>query len=570
MTHLWEKSYPKGVEWSVDLPTYPLHQLIDEAVEKWPEQVALDFMDKTMTYRELEQAIDHAAKGFQILGVKPGVHVGLFLPNTPHYVICYFGILKAGGCVVNYSPLDAERELVHKINDSETQILVTLNLKALYDNMGKVLSQTDLQKVVVGNLQEMLPFPKSLLFPIVKRKDIAAVPKNDGLHMSFKELMANDGHFNPVPIEDLDEALAVLQYTGGTTGLPKGAMLSHANLSSAVSQYKAIGDGEIKTIIDGEETFLVVLPLFHVFAMTVLMLMGIKNGARMILHPRFDGEAVIKDIDKKKVTIFPGVPTMFMAIASNPIVKDYDLTSLRFCASGGAPLPSEVQDRFEEISGVRLLEGWGMTETSPAGTSNPMGSPKVKGSCGLPYPGIEIKIVNVDDPSKEMPIGETGEILIKGPNVTKGYWKKPQENREAFFDGFFRTGDTGYLNDGGFMFIVDRTKDMILSGGFNVYPRNIEEAIYEWDGVDEVTVIGIPDQYRGQAAKAFVKLKEGATEFGLEELKEFLGDKLAKYEIPTELEFRAELPKTLVGKLTKKELVDEELAKRGMLDKEDR
>ncbi|MCW9034629.1 MAG: long-chain fatty acid--CoA ligase [Rhodospirillales bacterium] len=567
MGHLWEKSYPAGVSWGQELSTYPLPQLLDEAVEKWPDQVALDFMDKTMTYRELNQVVNQAAKGFQVLGVKPGVHVGLFLPNTPHYVIAYFGVMRAGGSVVNYSPLDAERELVHKITDSETHIMVTLDLVALYANMEKVLHQTDLQKVIIGNLQEMLPFPKNLLYPLVKRKDIASVPKNDGLHMPFKALLANDGNYTPYPIENLEDSLAVIQYTGGTTGLPKGAMLSHANLSAAVSQYRVMSDGDEKTLRDGEETLMVVLPLFHVFAMTVLMLLGMAGGSRMILHPRFDGDAVIRDIDKKKVTVFPGVPTMFMAIASNPKVGEHDLTSLRFCASGGAPLPAEVQDRFEEISGVRLLEGWGMTETSPSGTSNPVGGEKVRGSCGLPYPGIEIKIVDVDNHQKEMPVGETGEILIKGPNVTRGYWKKPEADREAFVDGFFRTGDTGYLNEDGYMFIVDRTKDMILSSGFNVYPRNIEEAIYEREGVDEVTVIGIPDQYRGQSAKAFIKLKEGASEFTIDELKEFLNDKLAKYEIPTELEFRAELPKTLVGKLTKKELVEEELAKRAAQEK---
>lgn len=307
---------------------------------------------------------------------------------------------------------------------------------------------------------------------------------------------------------------------------------------------------------------LAVLPLFHIYALTVNMNFGLAGGAEIILHPRFALDAVMKDLDKKKPTIFPGVPTMYMAIASHPDIKDYDLSSLKFCASGGAPLPVEVQEKFENVTGCTLLEGWGMTETSPSGTSTPVTGKYVPGAAGVPVPGCEIRIVDVDDRAKEMPTGEIGEITIKGPNVMKGYWNKPEATADAFVNGFFLTGDTGYFDEDGYMHIVDRTKDMITSGGFNVYPRIIEEAIFEHPSVEEVTVIGIPDEYRGEAAKAFIKLSAGSSEFSLKDLREFLGDKLGKHELPAAVDFRPELPKTLVGKLSKKELVEEERLKR--------
>lgn len=558
---LWEKSYPAGVTWEIEIDEKPVYALLDEAVRKWPDNNAVDFMDKKLTYHDLDDLVSRAAKGFRELGVGPGVHVGLYLPNTPHYMVCFFGILKAGGTVVNYSPLDAERELRHKIEDSETDILITLDLEVLYPNIAKMLGTTRLKKLIVGNLQEMLPFPKNLLYPLVKKKEIAKFPKDDK-HVSFKQLLANDGRFTPDKLDDPADAVAVLQYTGGTTGLPKGAMLTHKNLIAACQQLKAMGEGDDPVLVDGTERVLAVLPLFHIYALTVNMNFGLAGGAEIILHPRFELDAVIKDLDKKKPTIFPGVPTMYMAIASHPDIKNYDLSSLKFCASGGAPLPVEVQQKFQSVTGCKLVEGWGMTETSPSGTSTPVKGKSVPGSAGVPVPGCEIRIVGVDDKTKEMPTGEIGEIIIKGPNVMKGYWNKPEATAEAFVDGFFLTGDTGYLDEDGYMHIVDRTKDMITSGGFNVYPRIIEEAIHEHPSVEEVTVIGIPDDYRGEAAKAFIKLKAGSSEFSLDDLREFLSDKLGKHELPAAVDFRPELPKTLVGKLSKKELVEEERLKR--------
>lgn len=556
----WEKSYPKGVRWAFNAPPRALPELIDEAAKKWGKRTYLDFMGCRLDYSDVHDLADRAAKGFQALGVGKGIKVGLFLPNVPHYAIAFFGVLKAGGTVVNYSPLDAERELESKIADSETDVIVTLDLEALYPRIAPVALRGRVKTLVVGRLQDYLPVPKNLLFPLLKGKEIAAIPVDDR-HMRWSALLANDGRFAPVHPGNLAEEVAVLQYTGGTTGAPKGAMLTHANLSAAVEQVRQWCGGEPPLLEEGKESALAVLPLFHIYAMTVLMLCGARIGSTLILHPRFDPDAVLKDLAKKRPTMFPGVPTMFNALLNHPKAASVDMTSLKYCGSGGAPLPPEVQARFVEKTGTQLVEGWGMTETSPTGTATPKGGYR-PGSAGVPLPGCLIEFVDVNDPLKLLPYGQTGEICLSGPNLMKGYWKRPQETEEAFAGGRFHSGDIGYMDADGYLFIIDRKKDMILSGGFNVYPRVIEDAIYQHPDVAEVTVIGVPDDYRGQSAKAFVKLKEGAAPFGVEELRQFLGDKLGRHELPTELEIRAELPKTAVGKLSKKELIAGETAKR--------
>ncbi len=560
----WTKSYPDGLQWDATFKhvgkTIPM--LFDEAVAQWPDRPAYDFLGKKATYAQLADYIDRATKGFQDLGVGPGVHVGLYLPNCPHYLIAFFAILKAGGTVVNYSPLDAERELEHKIADSRTDMIVTLDLMALYPRIAEMLSKTRLRKLIIGNLPEALPFPKSILYPLAKRKDIAKIPK-DNKHVPFSALLAPDEPPAEVPISDPAEQVAVLQYTGGTTGLPKAAMLTHGNLVAATEQ---AGNWSESLLDKGTESILAVLPLFHVYALTGIMLVGLSGGSEIILHPRFDIDMVLKDMDRKKPTIFPGVPTMYTAINNHPDLGKFDLSSLKVCISGGAPLPAEVQKTFQDLTGCKLVEGYGLTESSPTGATNPLDGRSRIGSVGLPLQNTTFTIVDVDDPSKVLDGGEVGEICISGPQIMKGYWNRPEETANALKGGRLHTGDIGYIDGDGFVHIVDRKKDMILSGGFNVYPRTIEDAIYEHDAVAEVIVIGIPDDYRGEAAKAFVKLREGASEFSLDELLAFLKDKLGKHELPAELEFRAELPKTLVGKLSRKDLAEEERAKREQSD----
>ena len=560
--HPWIRNYPDGVRWDTALPLMPVQKLLDDAVRRWPTNPAIEFMGRTLDYRELGDLVHRAAKGFQQIGVGPGVHVGLFLPNTPHYPIAFFGVLEAGGTVVNYSPLDAERVLAHKIEDSETDVLVTLDLASLYPQMARLLGASRLRKLVVGNFADYTGQPTAVRARMQAASQLAPVA-SDSLHMSFEQLLANDGTYEPQALGDLRQAVVVLQYTGGTTGLPKGAMLTHANLSAACAQYFVTSQGDPRVLTEGTERALVVLPLFHIYALTVNLLYGVRLGALMVLHARFDVDAVIDDLIGQEISLFCGVPTMYMAIAAHPRVQAGELRSLRFCGSGGAPLPVEVANRFFELTGSRLNEGWGMTETSPTGTFTPAHGMRKAGSCGMPLPGIELKFESLVDPGQVALPGEPGELCIKGPNVMKGYWKNEAATAKSMTkDGFFRSGDVAKMDADGFVYIVDRTKDMLLCGGFNVYPRVIEEAIYEHPAVEEVCVIGVPDDYRGQSPKAFIKLRSGAPTLTLEALKAFLKDRIGKHEMVQAIELRAELPKSPVGKLLKKDLVEEEAKKR--------
>jgi long-chain acyl-CoA synthetase len=556
--HPWIKSYPEGIRWDVELPVMPVHDIVDRSAARWPDLPAIDFMGRRISYRELKELTDRAAAGFRRLGVKPGVHVGLYLPNTPHCIVAFFGVLKAGGVVVNYSPLDAEKALEHKIADSETNLIVTLDLQALAPQMLRLLGRTRLRGLVVGKVAEFSGAPDAVGAQMKQAGQLAELPTDERI-TRFDRLLDNDGRFDPIDIGDPHQALAVLQYTGGTTGAPKGAMLTHGNLSTACSQIWVLTQGEPRLLDLAKEKLLVVLPLFHIYALTADMLFGLMIGAELVIHLRFEVDAALRDIAAKRITVFPGVPTMFTAVISHPDAARFDLGSLKHCNSGGAPLPVQVQERFQQVAGCTLNEGWGMTETSPTGTFTPAVGRRKSGSCGLPVPQVLIKMVDVSDASVEVPPGERGEMCIRGPNVMKGYWKNPDATRASMTpDGFFRTGDVAIMDDDGFVFIVDRTKDMILCGGYNVYPRNIEEAIYLHPDVAEVSVIGIPDAYRGQSPKAFVKLKDGAAPLTLDALKAFLADKLGKHEMVQALEIRAELPKTPVGKLSKKELYAQE------------
>jgi long-chain acyl-CoA synthetase len=558
----WIHSYPTGVRWDAELPLVPVQQILDDAVARWPERPALDFMGRVISYRELGALADRAASGLQRLGVGPGVHVGLYLPNSPHYPIAFFGVLKAGGTVVNYSPLDAERVLEHKVADSETDVLVTLDLAALYPQVARLMGHSRLKKLVVGTLGEYSASPQAVRTQLDGAGQLCQVPTDD-LHLPFEQLIANDGTYQPHAIADLGQVNVVLQYTGGTTGLPKGAMLTHANLSAACAQYVETTRGDPPILAEGEERVLVVLPLFHIYSLTVNLLLGFRLGALLVLHARFDLDTVMKELAAKRISVFAGVPTMFTAMVNHPGMSALDLKSLKFCGSGGAPLPAEIEHRFFELTGCHLNEGWGMTETSPTGTFTPARGRRKAGSCGIPLPGIRLKFEAVGQPGQTAAPGEPGELCIAGPNVMRGYWKNEAATVESMTaDGYFRTGDIAYMDADGFVFIVDRSKDMLLCGGFNVYPRLIEDAIYQHPSVAEVCVIGVPDAYRGQSPKAFVTLKAGAAPFTIDELKSFLKGHLGKHEMVQELEIRAELPKTPIGKLAKRDLIADEQRKR--------
>ncbi len=547
---VWEAFYPPGISWREPMRQAPVESLLESAAARWPERTALNFYDFTLTFRELRDFAARAAKGFQALGVGPGVHVGLHLPNTPHHLICFFGVLMAGGCVVNFSPLAAPRELDYQLTDAEAEVMVTLASPALYPHAAALMGKARLKTIVVCSLEDFLPKQVAqTLAPSLTRRSGNAESEID-----FVKLVAADGAFTPHPRGRPEEDVAALLYTGGTTGDPKGAMLTHGNLSAMISMYgRWFGVPES----DGTDKRLVVTPLFHISGLSFLLL-ALATGVEAVLQIQFDGSKILKAVTEKKISLFHFVPTMYTILAGHSKTAEVDLSSMKFCTSGGAPLPVEVIRRFRDLTGVAPREGYALTETTGVGTMQARDLEPTPGNVGPPLPGVMVEIVDVEDGFKVLPPGELGEICFKGPHIMKGYWKKPEATREAFRGNRFHTGDIGFIDAQGHITVVDRKKDMIISGGYNVFPRNIEEAIYHHPAVAEVMVIGIPDPTFGQLAKAFIVLKPGQTAFTYNELRAFLADRLAAYEIPIAMEIRPSLPKTPAGKLSKKQLVAHE------------
>ena len=550
--HPWEKSYPEGLAWDAEIPITPVPAILDAAVSAWPENPCLEFLGKRYSYAEVGALVAKAAKGFQELGVTKGVRVGLFLPNSAYYVICYYAVLKAGGTVVNFNPLYAEREIARQIADSGTRIMVTMNLNTLYPKVARRLEDTCLEMLVVCGMSRALALPKRALFLLFKRREVAAIP-SDAAHVWFKKLIANDGIPALVEIEP-ERDIAVMQYTGGTTGLPKAALLSHANLSANTAQTRMWAD----VVSSGPEKVLAILPLFHVFGMTGVMNLALSSGSEILLLPRFKVAETLAVIDKEKPTVLLGVPTIYSAINEHKDLQSYDLSSLGYCISGGAPLPMAIKTKFERITGCALVEGYGLTEAAPVVTINPFEGASKPNSAGLPLPGTLVEVVSLEDPDELLPVGEVGEICVSGPQVMAGFWKRAAETRQALGHGRLRTGDVGYMDADGYLFLIDRIKDLIISGGFNVYPRMVEEAIYLHPAVAEVAVCGVPDKHRGETVKAFVRLRDDNGALTAGELRAFLKDKLAPFEIPRQVEFREDIPKTLVGKPLRRLLVEEE------------
>jgi long-chain acyl-CoA synthetase len=476
------------------------------------------------------------------------------LPNTPYYVIAYFAVLRAGGTVVNINPLYVEREIQQLIADAGCGIVVTLDLKLTYDVLERLRDGKPLKSLVVCPMADILPFPKDMLYRALRRRDQAEAPVDEA-HVAFSALVDNDGLLDPPPIDPIRD-VAVLQYTGGTTGTPKGAMLSHANLVANVRQCTAW----FPEFRPGEERTLAVLPFFHVFAMTVVMNLSLASGAEIVLMPRFDLKELLKTIHHKRPTSFPGVPTLFTAINNAKHLDRYDLTSIRSCISGGAPLPVEVKTQFEALTGCTLVEGYGLSETAPVVACNPLKGVNKPGSVGPPMPGTVIDIVSTDEPMRVLGIGERGEVRVRGPQVMLGYWAQPEATSDVLRGGALRTGDIGYLDEDGYLFLVDRIKDVVIAGGYKIYPRLVEEAIFQHPQVRECIVIGVPDRYRGQTVKAFVVLREGE-HLKAEELTEFLEERLSPIEMPKLIEFRESLPRTLIGKPSKRALEQEEAAR---------
>ncbi len=543
----WEKSYPANVDWHAAIAPRPLTELFDTAVTNHAARNCLNFRGKHYSYREVGKLVDRAAKGFQGLGVRRGIKVALMLPNCPYAVICFYAVLKAGGIVVNINPLYSRAEIERLVIDADARILVSLDVKALYDKVtGFSREGGCLERLVVCPMKGVLRFTEKLVYGFLKNGETADVAEDDR-HVFFERLIANDGRYKPVTVDPLTE-VAVLQYTGGTTGFPKGAQLTHANLYVNAAQLALWAPG----IVHGREKSLAALPLFHAFGMTAVMNLGLWIGAELLLLAKFHTAEVLEAIDRDKPAIFIGVPTMFSALIEHRDVDKYDLSSLVFCVSGGAPLSAAIQQRFEKLAGCKLIEGYGLSEAGPVCTVNPLDGGK-PGSVGLPLPGTVIEIVALDDPQQLLGPGEPGEICVTGPQVMAGYANRAQENVDAFRGGRLHTGDVGYLDQDGYLHVVDRIKDLILSSGFNVYPSLVEEAILAHPAVAEAAVRGVADAHRGEIVKAYVRLRDGAT-LSPAELDKFLNENLAPFEVPRLIEFRASLPHTFMGKISKKDL----------------
>jgi long-chain acyl-CoA synthetase len=526
-----------------------LPAMLARTVAANPQAPFLHFLGRTYTYRHIHDAAKAFAAGLQAAGIAKGDRVGLFLPNVPIYAAAYYGAMMAGAVVVNFSPLYSVEELSWQVGDSGTRLLVTVDVPELAKNALRVLEATELETLVVGSLAEMLPWYKGLALKLLKRSQIAHVPY--GPHVkSWAEMTPAQA---PAPVEVTPADLALLQYTGGTTGRPKGAMLGHDQLSMNAQQVAALnpfGDA-------AGEVFMGALPFFHVFANTALLNHAMVTGASIAMVPRFETKQVLETIQRYRCTGFPGVPTMFQAILDHPDLARTDLSTLKVCISGGAPMPAPVHLRFEEVTGVRVCEGYGLTESAGVVSANPYEGTRKRGTIGQLVPGTAAILLDKENPANLAPEGEPGELAVCGPQVMRGYWNRPETDAETFVerDGkrYLRTGDVARLDAEGFYEIVDRIKDMIAVGGFKVFPSVVEDVILEHPAVKEALVIGVPEEYRGEVPRAYVTLNEGATATG-EELASWLNARIGKHERVDQVVIRAALPKTMIGKLDRKTL----------------
>lgn len=550
----WLNHYPAGVNWHEQFSGRPVYALLDAAAASFPDNIALEFFGKNYRYRELQEKVNRTTNGLKQMGVGVGTRVGLFMPNCPQFVIAYYAILKAGATVVNFNPLYSEHEIAHQLADAKVEVMVTTNLKMTYHKLKPFIGRGSLQKVIIAQFQEAMGLTMRALFVAAKSSELAAIPR-DHHHVLLRELyQATD--LVELSVIDPDKHIAVLQYTGGTTGVPKGAILTHSNLHINAQQCTRWMVG----LEPGKERMLAVLPFFHVFAMTVAMNLAIANGFTIVIHPRFELKRVLHDIAAKKITLMPGVSTLFATISNYQKVSQYDLSSIKMCISGGGPLPVEVKNQFEKLTGCVIAEGYGLTEASPVTCCTPLFGVNKPGSIGLPFPGTIMEIIDKDDKVTKLKPGEIGEVTILGPQVMAGYLNKPEETANVLRNGRLYTGDLGTMDEDGYFAIVDRLKEMIIVGGYNVYPRNVEEALYLHPAVAEAAVIGLEHPTRGQMIKAYVVPRKGET-LDSATLKEFMREHISAYAVPHAFEFRDTLPKSMIGKILKKELLAEEKAK---------
>ncbi len=542
------KSWPKQFNPDTIVEKKPLYALLTESAAKYPDAVCLHYQGRDIPYGRVDDLASRFASALVSMGVKKGDRVAIFLPNIPQFVIAYFGILMAGGVVVTCSPLYKERELERQLRDSGASIVIAardvVKGNDLFMSLAGCRDRLELRHVISTSVTDYLPPMKRRLAGLARVRNVSRPNTED-----FVSLVRAHGPLEARPEIDPMNDLALLQYTGGTTGISKGAMLTHYNLySNAIYTAMALPVGE-------SDVALAVLPLYHIYGITATMNAPLSAGARIVLLPQFHVEEVMKTIEKRRVTSFCAVPAMYVAIINNPKVKEFNLGSVRACISGGAALPAAVRRKFIDLTGGNLVEGYGLSEASPVTHINPVHDGKVKdGSIGLPFPETDAAVVDLDNPDRYLKIGEIGEIAVKGPQVMKGYWKMDGESRLVLRNGWLLTGDIGKMDDEGYFFIVDRKKDMINVGGMKVYPREVEEVLFEHPAIKEAAVIGMPDSFRGEVVRAYVVLKDPASKLTEKEVIEFCSPKLAKFKVPTKVEFVPDLPKTLIGKVLRRKL----------------
>ncbi len=553
----WLQHYEAAVPAHIDYPRRTLHENLRLAARQRPDGTAIIFMNRKMTFAQLDALTDRFAAALLQLGVKKGDRVALYLANSPQYVIGYYGALKAGAIVVPCNPLYVAREIQHQLDDAGAETVLVMS--SYYRTLQSVRAKTPLKRVIVTNIKEYFPPLLKVLFTIAKeKKDGHRVHLAGEVETYWLQDLLTSAPAKPPDVAVSPDDIACLLYTGGTTGVPKGAMLTHVNLVTNAVQCRAW----IHDIKPGD-VVLTSLPLFHSYGMTTCMNQSIYSQTAMLLIPNpRDIKDVLKNIVRHRPSLYPGVPTMYIAINNYPGIEKYDLSSIRACISGAAGLPVEVQRRFVELTGARLVEGYGLTEASPVTHANPLYGENRIGTIGLPWPDTEVRIVDVESGERDMPVGEPGEMIIRGPQVMKGYWNMPDETAATLRNDWLYTGDIATMDADGYFRIVDRRKDMIIAGGFNIYPREIEEILYEHPKIKEVVAAGVPDAYRGETVKVYCVLKEGETATE-EEIIAFCRENLAKYKVPRRVEFRQELPKSMVGKVLRRLLVEEEIARQG-------
>jgi long-chain acyl-CoA synthetase len=549
MTLPWAQHYDPGVPLTVGPVTTSLPWLLLHAAEKSPQAPALVFFGRTISYGDLNRQTAGLANALQILGLAPGERLGIFLPNCPQLVIAYHAALRLGAAVVMLNPLLSAKELAYQLADSGTQRLVLLD--HLLPRLEEIRGQVNLTQTIITSLADSLPWPLSRLYPFKARRDGLATGFQPGPgRYSWRRLLKHP----PQDIAPLPEPgdLAVLQYTGGTTGIPKAAMLTHANLMVNVAQINAW----LRQVQYGQERLIGLLPFTHSFGLTACLNWPMSQGAMIIVLPRFEINSFLKIMQKYRPTMLPGVPTLFVALINDPRLGRLDLSSLWACISGSAPLPQEVRDRFERLSGCTMLEGYGLTEAAPVTHFNPIRGKRPAGSMGIPLPGTLAKVVDQETGLKELPPGEVGELAIQGPQVMEGYWRNPRETAMVLRDGWLYTGDLARMDEDGYFYIVERKKDLIIAGGYKIYPREVEEALYQHPGVKEAVALGVPDAYRGETVKVVIVPLDG-TALTAADIEAHCRRLLAVYKVPKIIEFRSELPKSLVGKVLRRVLQEE-------------